>query len=336
MDKDPVEIALAADSKYFDGLLVTATSIALFANPQATLSYTILDGGLSAQEYAELKSYVMRIHTPSTFNLIKLNLGDFSVADSYAGGKMPYARLLLPRLLSGSEFVIYSDVDTLWLTDISQLWSLRDRNCIYMSSPEKCAGTLDMEAKWFRDRGLAFDQASYFCTGLSFMNLRLFRDQDICGKCLDFLTLHGHTNCADQTALNAILRNSARLLPDCWQKFPRNGISGKDFSGTMILHYAGEVPWHATRQTHLLTDIQLLWFKFYARVARKSVWQSLRKHYSATQIISGRLLFLLISTIVGRYLFCNFLRHTGRGTFDERLPAKAKKAFLQYLANGAL
>lgn len=63
-------------------------------------------------------------------------------------GKTTYARLLLPDLLSDVTYVIYTDVDILWLADIAELWDSIDEDAIMHISP---GGSPPKELKWFSD-----------------------------------------------------------------------------------------------------------------------------------------------------------------------------------------
>ena len=330
---DTVEIALASDEKYFCGLLVTAASIAKFANPNAVLSFNILDGGIQDKDYAYLISCVTSINPKSTFTRHKLNLENpnLSKVPAYLGNKMTYARLLLPAMLHDCDFVIYSDIDILWLADIERVWKLRSPTCSYISSQDSCKGTLEMEKRWFNEHGLAFCVDNYFCAGFSLINLQYFQEHDISKRVFDFLQKHKTTNCADQTGLNAVLGSKVQLLQRNWQLFPRNGIMESDIESQVLIHYAGETPWKASKQTHLLTDTQLLWFRFDAHVRGISLWQSLRMHYSSWKIVLWRTIFGAISCGLGNRLFRYYMHRTGRGCFNERLSAKTIKTFSQRL-----
>lgn len=45
---------------------------------------------------------------------------------TYKGSPMAFLRLYLGELLLDVEWVVYSDVDTLWHRDVCELWELRD------------------------------------------------------------------------------------------------------------------------------------------------------------------------------------------------------------------
>ena len=330
-----IEIALASDAKYYCGLLVTAASIAFFANPAACLSFHILDGGLSNKEFEEFVSKISKFHPKVSFTRHILSSVNLDNLPPYADSKMPYARLLLPTLLPNCHYVVYSDIDILWLADIAQTWSLCSQDSVLLSSPETCKGTLQQEEKWFREHGLHFVLERYFCSGFSIFNLDLFRKDDLSRKLFAFLKDNGHTHCADQTALNAILGTRAHLLPNTWQIFPRNGISESTIVSQCLLHYAGEAPWKATKQTHMLTDSQLLWFRFDSFVHKCSLWHSLRRHYSVPQIVMGRFLFFVISSKLGQFFFHYFMRRTGRGNFNESLSAQTVNKYLKRIENAS-
>ena len=68
--EQPIEIALAADGGYFCGLLVTACSIAKYADKSVALRFHILDGGISESDWHFLVEIVTRYHKGSSFNKI--------------------------------------------------------------------------------------------------------------------------------------------------------------------------------------------------------------------------------------------------------------------------
>ena len=240
---------------------------------------------------------------------------------------MTYARLTLPQLLNKTDFVIYTDVDTLWLDDIYELWQLKDEIPLIACPREQSQKTVEMEQEWFIERNLKFNSANYFCAGISFYNLSAIRTTGVFDKVLEFGKRFENFNCADQSMLYGAIGDKVKLLPDRWQTFPRNGIP--DSSGkNVVLHYAGEVPWKVTSCTHLITDTQLLWFDACSLVFNESLWRSLRRFYSPFTIIKARLLFVSLFkiwpiSIFGRLL----LKCIGVKKFEETL--KCRKQYLK-------
>lgn len=316
---DAIEIALASDRNYFRGLAVTACSIAKSADRTAMLRFHILHIGLTAEDQCWLTERIRSFHAASEavyHNVETVDMSDFPV---YASSRMTYVRLILPRILQDCEYVLYIDVDILWLDDVNELWNLRNKVELFGCVREPSAGTVKMERKWFVANGLPFDEMRYFCAGISLYNLDEIRRRDAFAAVLEFGRTHKGYNCADQSMMYGALGREVTLLPDKWQTFPRNGVKAKH-GEPVVLHYAGEAPWKASRVTKMLTDTQLLWFDMCAEVFGETKWQSLRKFYKVWEIVVYRAVFLMIFRIPPVHaLFRVWLRRTGRGPFEESL-----------------
>ena len=314
-----VEIALASDRNYFRGLAVTACSIAKSADRAATLRFHILHIGLTDEDRRWLAGRIRSFHADSEVVYHDVETVDMSEFPVYASSRMAYARLFLPRILTSASHVIYSDVDILWMDDICELWKGRSDVKLVGCVRELSSGTLKMERNWFESQGLPFDECGYFCTGISLYNLDEIRQHDAFAAVLEFGRTHKGFNCADQSMMYGAIGKEVTLLADKWQTFPRNGVKAKR-GEPVVLHYAGEAPWKASRITKMLTDTQLLWFDVCAEVFGETRWQSLRKFYKVWEIVAYRAVFLAIFRIPPLHaLFRAWLRRTGRGPFEEAL-----------------
>lgn len=328
-----IEIAMAANDAYFDGLLVTACSIARFADRGVQLAFTILDGGIKSENLSFLKNRVHVFHPRTTLQVIKINEADLSAFPLFHGNRMAYARLLLPLLKPETKHIIYCDVDFLWMADIAALWNLQEDSLPYQSTKDMVQSTIDFEREWFRRNAIPFNVDRYFCTGLSFFNLKAFREQDMTKSICKFLREHQDVLLADQTAMNALIGNKTGLLPQCWQVIPRY-VPDSIYDTPIVLHYAGEPPWSISNISKMLTDTQLLWFRFDATIRGCSIWQSLRRYYSAPRIIASRLTFkIIMATTFTRHLFYRFLKLLGRWKFKETIPRKKFHEFMRQLAD---
>ena len=314
-----VEIALASDRNYFRGLAVTACSVAKSADRAATLRFHILHIGLTEEDRRWLAGRIRSFHAASEVVYHDVETVDMSDFPVYASSRMTYVRLILPRLLLDCEYVLYIDVDILWQDDVVSLWNLRRSVELFGCVREPSAGTVAMERKWFLGNELPFDEARYFCAGISLYNLTEIRRRDAFAAVLEFGRTHKGFNCADQSMMYGALGREVTLLADKWQTFPRNGVKAKR-GEPVVLHYAGEAPWKASRITRMLTDTQLLWFDMCAEVFGETRWQSLRKFYKVWEIAVYRAVFLAIFRIPPLHaLFRAWLRRTGRGPFEESL-----------------
>jgi len=316
-DNNTIEIALAADGGYFCGLLVTASSIAKYADKAVSLRFNILDGGISESDWRYLVEIVTRHHEDSSFNKILVDESLFMNYPKWNGNRMAYARLLLPEVLSSVDYVVYCDVDFLWLRDIGELWRERDSSIALIGTKDGAEYTRIKEMKWFADSGYPYDFEKYFCSGLCFFNLKYFREHGLIKKCEEILLDHPDINYPDQAALNIVTYGRTKILPrEIWQRFTLELLQSELNRG-VVIHYAGEVPWKKitnTRGFQFLSDTMLIWHKFNARIHGKSVWWSLRQHFSIRWIVAHRgacLLFRKASVNI----FCRWLlfalRHPG-------------------------
>ncbi len=314
---DVVEIALAADRNYFCGMMVTACSIAKHAQQEARLRFNLLTLGFHDEDRQALDMAIKKCHPKSDVLFHDMAGVDLSDYPTYYSSQMAYARLLLPDILAPSRYVVYVDVDVLWMDDIVALWGLCGDVELVGCVKEHSAGTLEMERKWFSENGLPFDAENYFCTGISVYNLDAIRRENAFSAVFEFGRKYHGFHCADQSMMYGVLAKRVALLPDRWQVFPRLGVN----KTTKVLHYAGEAPWRCSKMTHMLTDTQLLWFEMCAECFGESRWQSLRRFYGAKEIIIGRSIFLMIFRLPPcRWLFKRWLKATGRGVFNESLP----------------
>lgn len=332
MASNIVEIALASEDNYFCGLLVTATSIAKFASRDCCLSYTIIDTGIANENYDIFRRIVRGIHERCTFRRIRISSDDLKGLPDWHGNKTTFARLLLPQILPADvSHVIYSDVDFLWMCDVAELWRLRDDTSPYISARDVNEYVKGFERRWYQAIGVQVDMTRYFCAGLSFFNLSLFRQEELARQTIDFILKHPDVGSADQTALNAVLGGRHRLVEQKWQIFARDSPV-EDIKPPCALHYAGEPPWKFSYKSHMLTDVQLLWFRFDASIRGISVWQSLRRHYGPVRIVLWRVIFLIVMGLPPlRAMFNAFLRATGRWGFCELMSRAQFKAMMRFL-----
>lgn len=314
-----VEVALPSDENYVCGLLVTAASMAKYMPPNVTLSINVLDGGIHYDTFVLLVDKIRSIHERTEFRRLPIDESVFAAYPKWSGNRMTYARLMLAELLPDVDHVIYCDTDYIWLTDVTELWELRDDTIVLQSSRDGAPETERRERVWHECNGFEFDPERYFCAGLSFYNLHLFRQEQIIRQVSDFLVTHPDVPFADQTAMNVLLGQRTRLLPQKWQRFSRDVTNAEIIAGCAI-HFAGEVPWRKLGLwVNTITDAMLVWHRFNAFLYGISTWSSLRRWYGASEIIRRRILFYLAILPVMRTLFFMFLHFTGRGVYIPNL-----------------
>lgn len=312
-----IELALAANGgAYSDALILTAASVARFASRDVVLRFHILDGGL---DFDRLVSTVGRMHPHVEFDRLVVDERRLSTLPNFHGSWMPYARLLLPELLPDVEFVIYCDVDFLWMADVVELWRQKVSGKMIQSTRDGFPPSEENERRWCESHGYVFPVGRYFCSGLCLFDLNKCRAVGFRGEVFGFLAKHPDIMLPDQTAMNVLYRDNVHLFQKQWQQFPRM-LNPKEFGLPVVLHFAGEAPWKISHTTHMVTDAQLLWFRWRATVFGTSLWKSLRSAYSAHQIVLWRMLFLAIMITPLTYAgFALFMRCRGAGRFRERI-----------------
>lgn len=280
-----VEIALAADGGYFPGLFVTACSIAEHAAKDVALRFHVLDAGVREEDKRLIERKTLELHPAVAFEWIPVDQKMFEGLPKWNGGYMVYTRLLLPRLLKDVDWCIYCDCDFLWLKDVAELWSERDDQYAMLGTRDGAGWTLDIEGKWFAEHGFAFDRDDYFCAGLTFFNLKKFRDEGIDKKCFEILQLHPPFN--DQSVLNITCLGRVKLVPQTWQRFTEV-VTQEEVERGVVIHHAGQVPWTKMHWSQQLDDCRLLWHRHHAKYRGISTWRSLRMFYSPARLIAAR------------------------------------------------
>lgn len=273
-----IEICLAGNSGYYAGVLVTACSAAINANKDYDLSFNILDGGFSEEQFHNLTTELMRIRDGIEVHRFKINESLFSQFPSWRGNKMAYARFLIASLRNDIDHIIYCDADYLWIGDISELWSLRDDSTILQACRDPYVAKTS-EPEWFQSHGYEFESDRYFCTGLLLMNLRLFRNERIVESVYEFLGKHPDVLFPDQGALNILLAHRVKIIEDKWMRFSTDikglGVERADVAG---IHYVNDLPWKNKPLAELVCDTCLLWYSYYAIALKRSLLSSLHKY----------------------------------------------------------
>jgi len=126
-----IHVVLASDANYLPGLEVTKASILRSCSAPERIVWHIFD----------------------ETDLAKLDVDEFPVWNT---SKMTWLRLFLPELLPEVDRVVYSDVDTVWMRDVCELWDATAGNregspSIYWVRDFEV--TVDMTREWLRKVG---------------------------------------------------------------------------------------------------------------------------------------------------------------------------------------
>ena len=250
---EKVHIALVANERYRPGLECTkASMIRACATPDRLVFHEYGD--------VDMARFLNRVE-----------LRDFN------GSKLPYLRLFLPELLPECDWVIYSDVDTLWFKDPCELWNERDDSVSICWVKDLDVCSMDFN-RWIKSLQPPVTNhqspiSNYACSGIALINLKKWRETNFTDRAVQFLKTYGCPPYADQDVMNGLLSDGSKLVSADWDTmippyFRRpcvyhiTGI-GRCFLGTD--HYDGSVPqyifwFNYWRQTVLgLPKMKLTW-----------------------------------------------------------------------------
>lgn len=200
-----------------------------------------MEGALSSETKDILRKHLLEKGVSIEFH----SIGDRIRRDFSNVGFASYLSLnTFLRLYCGDigiqdDLILYLDCDLIVQGDISELTKLVDTNFVVNAvaqyyplrmSPNlipkfKMSGeaieALRLE-KLHQANNKILDMSSYsayFNAGVMVLNLRLWREQDILGKILEYCSNRNTLLCADQDALNGVLDGNFGLLPPMWNVF---------------------------------------------------------------------------------------------------------------------
>lgn len=208
-----IHVVLAADAGYVKGLEVAKASMIASCSDPSRLEFHL---------FGDDPVLERRIR------------GDFG---TYKGSPMAFLRLYLGELLSGVDWVVYSDVDTIWRRDVIELAALFDVTKT-IQWVRDIPGTVVEFKDWCHKRDVPINDGiikTYACSGICIINLKLWREHDVLGRCKAFVDKYGYPKYADQDILNAVLAGEAGLLPGHWDVL----IPSPENTPCCVLHLTG-------------------------------------------------------------------------------------------------
>lgn len=257
-----IHITLVANERYRPGLEVTKRSMIDAAKDAESLCF---------HEYGDVEMEPFLARVP---------------LENYNGSKLPYLRLFLPELLPELDWIIYSDVDTIWNLDPAELWKLKDET-------KSICWVKDLDTTRAEcERWSGLELPNYACSGVCLINLKKWREEGITERCLNFLRGHGCPPYADQDVLNIVLKDDARLLPQKWDR-----LIPSYFDEKSVYHITG-IGRHFDKGTYDGTTPQYaLWFKC---AGRSYAWHGCWRVMAILGIILLPILVLL-DTVPGPF-----------------------------------
>lgn len=263
----PLSVSCASDHAYFCGLWVTLHSLCTHCAEGCALRLHILDGGLTAEDRAALSTLAWRFPGKTVeVRIHPVDQSSFRSLPKWRGNHVAYARLMLQDLLQDEDYTLYTDVDTLWLRDVSELWALRDDTPCKAVPDGSCLplySSGEAKTKVFRSLGVEIRPENYFCSGLLLMNLRALRDMGFTQRWMQLLSDNPSSlSFPDQDLYNLILPYPlTKPLDWRWGEFSATyGL--RPIDGPRVIHYANAAPW-----THKASAVAMLWWDWLAHHA---------------------------------------------------------------------
>ena len=250
-------IIFCIDNNYSQHLAVALES--LFLNNQYVLDIHIFHSELEIENSNRLDEVGIKYGQKITFYLIDNKIFN-GYKENYHFTIAMYFRLLIPDLLSENyESAIYIDSDIVVNGDVSYLINL-DLHDNYLAAIGNPNSKMAMQRLGLNDKKIYFD------SGLLVFNLKLWRENSIHKKILEYIEKHPDDLIyPDNDALNIIINGDFLELSPVYS-LQSNYIRNQDidlsyfnkfgeinaiFNNPLIIQFAGGVkPWHYLSEDH--------------------------------------------------------------------------------------
>lgn len=267
-----LHVVLASDHRYFIGLLVSAASLAWWLPATNQLHLHILDDGIQDSQFRTLKKRIQKLKPASSiyrYDVKKLDLQRYSGSHDYPATAI--ARLLIPSLISINEYILYLDVDTICLADLSNLATLSMGKHVMAACTEVVGQSCLADDCPFDLNSEADRRAAYFNTGVLLINPAAWRDQQITEQALAELARSDiKFRYADQTVLNYIARHRILELDGGYNTLHSLFDSTQQNWPQVLHYYGGTKPWHCFQPQ---SDSWLAWYITSKRIASVKLYQ---------------------------------------------------------------
>jgi lipopolysaccharide biosynthesis glycosyltransferase len=219
-----ISIVVASDNHYAILIAALLKSIELNHTTSEHIDFHIIDDGIASKTKDKLNS----IADPNRITLKWFKSKEIVPSnivipvDNSAFPLTVYMRVFSPYVVDKDvERLIYLDVDTIVLDDISKLWNV-DLEGFTVGAIQDVGKTVD--CAWggirnYKDLGLTAD-TKYFNSGVLVVNPKKWREEDISNQVITALsTYKEYVQLADQYGLNVVLANKWKVLDPKWNWF---------------------------------------------------------------------------------------------------------------------
>lgn len=256
-----VTIASASNDRYVLGLAVALVSALGHCRGwvQEPVLIVVLDGGIRPRNWRRLEKSLNAVGVPHRVLRFKPDLSLFAgFPMDYGASYLTYARLFLPKLLPETKRILYIDSDLLINESLQSVWDTELGDAPIAAAV--CAHVKTIGNEQLPVEALGLDpQAPYLQAGFLLIDLDRWREMDLSERCLDYLRRYSdRAPHWDQSALNAVIGQKWKLLPDRWN-VPAAYFELKLENGSTmtpaVLHFSGpEKPWRYGNHTWTVAE----------------------------------------------------------------------------------
>ena len=267
-----INIAVAADSCFAPGMLVTVGSMLLNGSKTYKYHFYILDCGLKEKDKDALCQLVKKFGVEVEVVFMHPDLSRFYSLPAWRGNYSAYARLLLHEILPDVKYMLYTDVDTYWGCDCAGLWELRsDEKSILASSNS-------LERNF---------EGGFFNSAVYVINLERLRQNNFTVRMMEW-SLGRELKYPDMEILNGVLVDDKVIIDSLWDM--QEPVKWEQaFAKPCVIHYTRNKPWLSRTRTPYFV-LSIPWWDFYFKYLGKGYsWRILLLY------IRGKLRYNLFS-----------------------------------------
>jgi lipopolysaccharide biosynthesis glycosyltransferase len=214
----PLRIATASDARYLPGAIGTLASTRMAVPEETPIEVLFLHDGLVEPLQQRLRAALARLRGDTSLRFLKID-GEFpGFPDFFFSSKMPYARLLLPKLLEG-ERILYLDSDLLFLKSPLPLFLQTLSSSGLGAVLDSSMPSLSFDPPFVATGSPLELNNPYFNSGLMLLDLEKIRRSRLFERATEILSKFP-TACKfwDQSALNYAANGSFTPLDPDWNR----------------------------------------------------------------------------------------------------------------------
>ena len=235
-------IALCCNGAMLPGLHATLASLVKNLGQRDQVSLTLFIQDISEKEQATIRGTVAQAGGVGDFAIREADISEFKGLKALHGDWMTYLRLLLPKLIPEADTLLYLDSDLIVNTDASAFFE-HDLHDFPLGAVPAETVEWSLDRDLLKSVGLT-DQDQCFNAGALIINSRVWRDQGLIERCLEFGKAHSSSlKSADQSILLSLFSRDFYRLPKQFNIMV--GAGDKPFAiSEGIYHFVGSPkPW---------------------------------------------------------------------------------------------